>query len=233
MERDRQLRREATWSLSHTSAQGITCAVCHDPHGSENSGSLRFPIDDPTLENNLCMKCHARRFEPDLTSNTSGPHAPAGPGAPGHGRLVSVGHGHHPAGHHPRRPRCQSAALRRLPREPVHGDRRLGQLPAAVGWAPVPPDPLRSTPVTGNPLSATTAALRRSHRKELDHLRGPRLPLQHRGRHCRLRRQPHHPGGLRRPDLGGRGCERPVESQGTRVCSPRSRPPSSAPRTTS
>lgn len=64
--------------LSHTSAQGITCAVCHDPHGSDNSGDLRFPIDDPALDNNLCMKCHARRFEPQLTSSR-GPHAPQGP----------------------------------------------------------------------------------------------------------------------------------------------------------
>lgn len=65
-------------ALSSTSAQGITCAVCHDPHGSENAGSLRFPIDDPALDNNLCMKCHARRFEPQLTSSR-GPHAPQGP----------------------------------------------------------------------------------------------------------------------------------------------------------
>jgi len=70
--------KERDLALSHTTAQGITCAVCHDPHGSENSGSLRFPIDDPALDNNLCMKCHARRFEPQLTSSR-GPHAPQGP----------------------------------------------------------------------------------------------------------------------------------------------------------
>lgn len=64
--------------LSHTNALGITCAVCHDPHGSDNAGQLRFPIDDPALDNNLCMKCHARRFEPQLTSSR-GPHAPQGP----------------------------------------------------------------------------------------------------------------------------------------------------------
>ncbi len=58
-------------------ALGITCAVCHDPHGNDNPGELRFPIDDPTLENNLCMKCHSRRFE--LTAANSGPHGPQGP----------------------------------------------------------------------------------------------------------------------------------------------------------
>ncbi len=60
-----------------TNALGITCAVCHDPHGNDNPGELRFPIDDPTLENNLCMKCHSRRFE--LTAANSGPHGPQGP----------------------------------------------------------------------------------------------------------------------------------------------------------
>ncbi len=56
---------------------GATCAVCHDPHGSDNVGELRFPIDDPSLEGNLCTKCHARRFE--LTAANSGPHGPQGP----------------------------------------------------------------------------------------------------------------------------------------------------------
>ena len=64
--------------LTHSNALGITCAVCHDPHGSGNPGQLRYAITDPTLEGNLCMKCHARRFEPQLTSNR-GPHAPQGP----------------------------------------------------------------------------------------------------------------------------------------------------------
>ena len=58
-------------------ALGTTCAVCHDPHGSSNAGQLRFAIDDPSIEGNLCMKCHARRFE--LTSSNSSPHGPQGP----------------------------------------------------------------------------------------------------------------------------------------------------------
>lgn len=73
---DNYLERDLPLSL--TSAQGVTCAVCHDPHGSDNAGELRFPIDDPALDNNLCMKCHARRFEPQATSSR-GPHAPQGP----------------------------------------------------------------------------------------------------------------------------------------------------------
>lgn len=60
------------------SGLGITCAVCHNPHGNDNLGELRFPIDVPTLEGNLCMKCHSRRFDPTPTSNTSGPHGPQG-----------------------------------------------------------------------------------------------------------------------------------------------------------
>ena len=58
-------------------ALGVTCAVCHDPHGSQNAGQLRFAIDDPSLQGNLCMKCHSRRFE--LTAANSGPHGPQGP----------------------------------------------------------------------------------------------------------------------------------------------------------
>lgn len=60
-------------------AMAATCVVCHDPHGNDNAGELRFPIDVPTLEGNLCMKCHSRRFEPVTTSNSSGPHGPQGP----------------------------------------------------------------------------------------------------------------------------------------------------------
>jgi predicted CXXCH cytochrome family protein len=52
------------------------CAVCHNPHGSENEHQLRFPIDSPDPDRNLCMKCHLRRGEPTLTSAT--PHAPQG-----------------------------------------------------------------------------------------------------------------------------------------------------------
>jgi predicted CXXCH cytochrome family protein len=55
-----------------------TCSVCHNPHGSENSKQLRFAIDTPDPEQNLCMKCHMRRFEPDLNTTRNAPHAPQG-----------------------------------------------------------------------------------------------------------------------------------------------------------
>lgn len=56
----------------------ITCAVCHDPHGSPNSKQLRFPINTPNVDTNLCMKCHHKRSIPDPTSSR-GPHSPQGP----------------------------------------------------------------------------------------------------------------------------------------------------------
>src|SRR5690606_38170699 len=56
----------------------ITCAVCHDPHGSENSAQLRLPIDVPSEEENLCMQCHHKRGIPDPTT-FRGPHSPEGP----------------------------------------------------------------------------------------------------------------------------------------------------------
>src|SRR5918994_622973 len=59
---------------------GIVCAVCHDPHGSPNSGQLRFPIDVPSQEQNLCVKCHYKRAEPETQAAvTRGPHSPEGP----------------------------------------------------------------------------------------------------------------------------------------------------------
>ncbi|HEX6050093.1 MAG TPA: cytochrome c3 family protein, partial [Gemmatimonadaceae bacterium] len=53
------------------------CAVCHDPHGSENTAQLRFPIESQDPEQNLCMKCHIRRADPAPPATTS-PHAPQG-----------------------------------------------------------------------------------------------------------------------------------------------------------
>jgi predicted CXXCH cytochrome family protein len=59
-----------------TAYQATTCAVCHDPHGGPNAKQLRFPVDTPDPERNLCMKCHMRRNEPTFTQ--SSPHAPQG-----------------------------------------------------------------------------------------------------------------------------------------------------------
>jgi predicted CXXCH cytochrome family protein len=59
---------------------GITCAVCHDPHSRTNPAQLRFPIDVPDENVNLCMKCHNRRSNPEVTAQAiRGPHAPEGP----------------------------------------------------------------------------------------------------------------------------------------------------------
>ncbi len=61
-----------------TTWQPVTCAVCHDPHGSSNPHQLRLPVGTPVLEENLCMQCHQRRSVPDPTSSR-GPHSPQGP----------------------------------------------------------------------------------------------------------------------------------------------------------
>jgi predicted CXXCH cytochrome family protein len=62
----------------------ITCAVCHDPHANHEEGQLRFPIDTPNEEENLCMKCHHKRGTPDVTT-FRGPHSPEGPVLLGYG----------------------------------------------------------------------------------------------------------------------------------------------------
>ena len=55
----------------------ITCAVCHDPHGSANEGQLRFPVATTSIEENLCARCHDRRTIPDPgSSHGLSPHAP-------------------------------------------------------------------------------------------------------------------------------------------------------------
>jgi predicted CXXCH cytochrome family protein len=56
----------------------ITCVVCHDPHDATNPRQLRYPVDVPSVEQNLCMKCHHKRAVPDPTSE-HGPHSPQGP----------------------------------------------------------------------------------------------------------------------------------------------------------
>jgi hypothetical protein len=79
---------------------GITCAVCHDPHGftvgsdgKPVAGQLRFAIDIPDVNQNLCMKCHQKRAEPESTSSR-GPHSPQGP-------MLLGDAGYHPAGFEP------------------------------------------------------------------------------------------------------------------------------------
>lgn len=58
---------------------GITCAVCHDPHGSPNEAQLRWPLATLDPEQNLCMQCHLRRVDPGTSSPFANrPHAPQG-----------------------------------------------------------------------------------------------------------------------------------------------------------
>lgn len=61
------------------------CVVCHDPHGTARDasgntllGQLRFPIDEPVLERNLCTRCHNNRADP-APNNARGPHGTQGP----------------------------------------------------------------------------------------------------------------------------------------------------------
>lgn len=61
-----------------TDYQPTTCAVCHNPHGSGNPSQLRFPVTSQDPDQNLCMKCHIRRAEPEFDAYGSSPHAPQG-----------------------------------------------------------------------------------------------------------------------------------------------------------
>lgn len=62
----------ATW-------QPIVCATCHDPHGSDNAGQLRFSIGAPNIDDNLCMKCHRRNADPSKVTTRNEAHSPEGP----------------------------------------------------------------------------------------------------------------------------------------------------------
>jgi predicted CXXCH cytochrome family protein len=58
-------------------ALSITCGVCHDPHGSDFEGQLRFPVGGVPIEQNLCSQCHDRRTVPDPgSSHGLHPHSP-------------------------------------------------------------------------------------------------------------------------------------------------------------
>lgn len=60
-------------------SEGVTCVVCHDPHGSPNAKQLRFSTDTKDPETNLCARCHQRRSQPDWSGSRDEPHAPHGP----------------------------------------------------------------------------------------------------------------------------------------------------------
>lgn len=83
---------------------GIVCAVCHDPHGSANSKQLRFPINVASQEENLCIKCHHKRAEPEIEAATlRGPHSPEGP------LLLGEGAGWFPPGFEPQLSRIRGS----------------------------------------------------------------------------------------------------------------------------
>ena len=70
---------EKSQGQTNATGLGVTCGVCHDPHGSPNKGNLRFAIDARDVDANLCMKCHLRRSVPDFSGSQNSPHAPQGP----------------------------------------------------------------------------------------------------------------------------------------------------------
>ena len=69
---------EANDVVTTANAMPVTCGICHDPHSNKNgTGQLRWQLDNPDPSQQLCMKCHLRRTEPQANSNR-GPHAPQG-----------------------------------------------------------------------------------------------------------------------------------------------------------
>jgi len=55
----------------------IVCAVCHDPHDATFAGQLRFPVQNASIEQNLCARCHNQRSVPDpQSSHGLEPHSP-------------------------------------------------------------------------------------------------------------------------------------------------------------
>jgi predicted CXXCH cytochrome family protein len=65
--------------MNSTTPLPIACGVCHDPHGSGNDRQLRFAINVPNEQENLCMRCHQKRALPESSSPSRGPHSPEGP----------------------------------------------------------------------------------------------------------------------------------------------------------
>jgi predicted CXXCH cytochrome family protein len=57
--------------LTGTKNLTITCAVCHDPHGSSFEGQLRAPITSTDPTQNLCTQCHIRNTTPTSTFTNS------------------------------------------------------------------------------------------------------------------------------------------------------------------
>ncbi len=56
----------------------ITCAICHNPHGSEFDKQLRFSVGSQDANLNLCIKCHNEGAQPNV-DGSGWPMAPEGP----------------------------------------------------------------------------------------------------------------------------------------------------------
>lgn len=57
----------------------VTCAVCHDPHGSDFTKQLRWSLSASNTDNNLCIKCHQRRATVGELTTRNSVHSPEGP----------------------------------------------------------------------------------------------------------------------------------------------------------
>jgi predicted CXXCH cytochrome family protein len=62
--------------------EGITCSVCHDPHGSANPAQLRWPLSTLDRDQQLCMKCHNRRTTPQILDSLASPIVQTGSNSP-------------------------------------------------------------------------------------------------------------------------------------------------------
>ena len=58
---------------------GITCSVCHDPHGNGNPAQLRKLANAREASSNLCFQCHNRGARPSGGTSRNYPHAAQGP----------------------------------------------------------------------------------------------------------------------------------------------------------
>jgi predicted CXXCH cytochrome family protein len=60
------------------SRQGVTCIVCHDPHGNANTAQLRMEASSHDPATNLCSQCHQRNPVPSGGTSRNYPHAAQG-----------------------------------------------------------------------------------------------------------------------------------------------------------
>ena len=57
---------------------GVTCTVCHDPHGNGNTAQLRMEASSHDAATNLCSQCHRRNPVPSGGTTRNYPHAAQG-----------------------------------------------------------------------------------------------------------------------------------------------------------